>query len=76
MIFIAATTTGSFHYHGARYDLAPLTPPEINPDHILVASSGLERPGRCHSTPALLPWPSLPEDRPTEGGRCSLESKP
>ncbi len=42
MNFLAATQKGNFFYHGANYSLNPLTPPEINPDHILAASSGLE----------------------------------
>ncbi len=43
MIFLAANREGRFIYHGATYDLRPLTPPDINPDHILAAASGLEQ---------------------------------
>lgn len=43
MIFMAATCEGRFIYHGAAYDLKPLSPPEIDPNHILAAASGLER---------------------------------
>ena len=41
--FLCSRAAGTFSYYGHTYALAPLTPPEINPSHILVASSGLER---------------------------------